>query len=172
MSGFDFRRGNFRGTNPPFDGVQPGAATLVIMGLDGRIGFVPAESGWLKESPLEYPSAHRSPVMWGLIRCRQVMFKKGSSEDLNIFRRLSGAREQTEDCNCFPNCLFERRLTQLVWGLCSLQDRCLTTGTYRHEYFRLPFSYIRVCNVSASLISSLCLRSSNVGATGCRVAPP
>lgn len=123
------------------------------MGLDGGIGFVPTESGWFKESPLEYLSAHRSPVMWGLIRCRQVMFKKGSSEDLDIFRRLSGAREQTENCNCFPNCLFERRLTQLVWGLCSLQDGCLTTPTYRHEYFRLALRYTRVCDVSASVIS-------------------
>lgn len=123
------------------------------MGLDGGIGFVPAESGGFKESPLEYLSAHRSPVMWGLIRCRQVMFKKGSSEDFDTFRRLSGAREQTENCNCFPNCLFERRLTQLVWGLCSLQDRCLTTATYQHEYFRRAFGYIRVCNVSASVIS-------------------
>lgn len=43
--------GNFRGTNPPFDGVQPGAATLVIMGLDGGIGFGLAETGRFKESP-------------------------------------------------------------------------------------------------------------------------
>lgn len=123
------------------------------MGLGGGIGFVPAESGRFKESPLEYLRAHRSPVMWGVIRCHQVMFKKGSSEDLDIFRLLSGACEQTEDCNCFPNCLFERRLTQLVWGLCSLQDRCLTTAPYRREYFKLPFRYIPVCNVSAGVIS-------------------
>lgn len=47
--GFDFRRReNFTGPNPPFDGVQPGAATPPIMGLGGGIGFVPAEGGWFK----------------------------------------------------------------------------------------------------------------------------
>lgn len=80
------------------------------------------------------------------------MFKKGPLGDLDIFTQLSGAHEQTEDCNCFPNCLFERRPTQLVWEVCSVQDRCLTIETDLHEYLRLAFSYIRVCNVSASAI--------------------
>lgn len=123
------------------------------MGLDGGIAFVPAERGWFKESPLDDLSARRSPVMRGLIRCGRAVFKEGSAEDLDIFRRLSGAREQTANCNCFPNCLFERRLTQLAWGLCSSQDRCLTTATYRHEYFSPAFAPIRVCNVSAGVIS-------------------
>lgn len=143
--------GDFRGTNPPFDGVQPGAATLVIMGLDGGIGFVPAESAQFKESPLSYRSAHRSPVMRELIAGVAVSrFGKGSSEVSDVFAWLSGAREQTRDCNCFPNCLFERRLTQLVWGLSSLQDRCLT---YPREYLSPPSCYICVCDVSVSVIS-------------------
>lgn len=104
------------------------------------------------------------------------MFKKGSLEDLDIFTPLSGAHEQTEDCNCFPNCLFERRATQLVWGVCSLLDLCLTIATYLHEYFRLAFSYIRVCDVSASVdrlimfALSKCRRR-RVSRGSCRVAP-
>lgn len=41
--GFGFRLRNFRGTNVVFDQMQPGAATLVIMGLDHGIGHSSTE---------------------------------------------------------------------------------------------------------------------------------
>lgn len=37
------------------------------------------------------------------------------------FAQLSVTHEQAGGCNCFPNCLFEQWLTQLVLGLCLLQ---------------------------------------------------
>lgn len=78
-----------------------------------------------------------------------------NKEDLDIFKRLSVAHEQTGDCNCFPNCLFEQWLTQLVLGLCLLQYQCLTVATHLNEYFKLTLAvnYICICNVSASVIS-------------------
>lgn len=59
-----------------FDHMQPGAVTLVIMGLDHGIGHIPTENSSFKDWWLQYLCMHRLPMMPELIRCCEVMFEK------------------------------------------------------------------------------------------------
>lgn len=105
------------------------------------------------------------PVTLKLIRCCEVMFEMSKvlfwRDSSEMFMQLSVAHKQTGGCNCFPNCLFEQWLTQLVLGLCLLQYHCLTVAPHLCDYFKLTLAvnYICICNVSASMISLLCLHT-------------
>lgn len=123
--GFGFSQWNFRGTNP----VWSFAARDRYFG-DNGIG----SWDWTHSYRIQFISRIGSCNICAFIAylwCRNWLgvvksclkkskppFWQDSSEDLDIFTRLSVAHKQTGDCNCFPNCLFEQWLTQLVLGLC------------------------------------------------------